>query len=159
MGGGREPHDPADIEAFVGAVTALVTVIRRGQARAFDTELIAVTQLLADGRSRPPSEIADALGAPRSSITRRIQALQRTGRVEIHRDPEDGRSYRVAITPAGRRELRELVARGLDLFARWVSDWTTEEVRAYTALTRRLVPDPEPLAGPRPTAWWRESAP
>ena len=36
-----------DVEEFTGAVMALVEVIRRGQSRAFNTEHVAVMQLLA----------------------------------------------------------------------------------------------------------------
>lgn len=91
-------HERVDVEEFAGAVMALVNLIRRGQAKAFDTELVAVMQLLGDGRALLPSEIADVLGSPRSSVTRRIQALEGTGKIEIRPDPDDGRSYRVAVS-------------------------------------------------------------
>ncbi|WP_232794160.1 MULTISPECIES: MarR family winged helix-turn-helix transcriptional regulator [Pseudofrankia] len=150
-------HERTDIEEFSGAVMALVNLIRRGQARAFDTELVAVMQLLADGRALPPSEIAEALSSPRPSVTRRIQALEAAGKIEIHPDPDDRRSYRVALSAAGQAELDDLAAKGMKLFATWVSAWTPAEVRTFSALARRLtdgaVTPPAPARG---NAWWRE---
>jgi DNA-binding MarR family transcriptional regulator len=147
-----------DVEEFTGAVMALVEVIRRGQSRAFNTEQVAVMQLLAAGDPLPPSEIAAALGVPRSSITRRIQELQRTGKVEIRPSASDGRSYRVRLTPAGRAELDALAAKGRDLFAAWISGWTSEEISTFTALARRLTGLPHPAPNrDRHGAWWKAS--
>ncbi len=153
-------HEEVDVEELAGAVMALVNLIRRGQARAFDTELVAVMQLLGDGRALPPSEIADALGSPRSSVTRRIQALEVTGKIEIRPDPGDGRSYRVALSAAGQAELDSLASKGLKLFAAWVTDWTPSEVRTFSALARRLTDGAVmPSAPTRGNAWWREQQP
>ena len=147
-----------DVEEFTGAVMALVEVIRRGQSRAFNTEQVAVMQLLAGSDALPPSEIAAALGVPRSSITRRIQELQRTGKAEIEPSDSDGRSYRVRLTRAGRAELDGLEAKGRDLFAAWISDWTSEEIHTFTALARRLTGLPSPAPEPeRRGAWWKAS--
>ena len=147
-----------DVEEFTGAVMALVEVIRRGQSRAFNTEQVAVMQLLTASDALLPSEIAATLGVPRSSITRRIQELQRTGKVDIEPSVSDGRSYRVRLTRAGRAELDALEAKGRDLFAAWISDWTSEEVRTFTALARRLTGLPRPApARERHGAWWKAS--
>ncbi len=136
---------------------ALVNLIRRGQARAFGTELVAVMELLGDGRVLAPSEIADALSSPRSSVTRRLQTLEAAEKIEIRPNPGDARSYRVALSPTGQAELDDLVAKGLELFAAWVTDWTPAEVRTFSALARRLtdgvVVPPAPARG---NAWWRE---
>ena len=146
-----------EIEEFTGAVMALVEVIRRGQSRAFNTEQVAVMQLLAGGDALLPSEIAAALDVPRSSITRRIQELQRTGKAEIQPSVSDGRSYRVRLTPAGRAELDALAAKGRDLFAAWISGWSSEEIRTFSALARRLTGLPRPApARERHGAWWKD---
>ena len=149
------PSD-CDVEEFTGAVMALVEVIRRGQSRAFSTEHVAVMQLLAGSDALPPSEIAAALGVPRSSITRRIQELQRTGKAEIEPSISDGRSYRVRLTPAGRAELDALEAKGRELFATWIRDWNSDEIRTFAALARRLTGLPRPApARERHGAWWK----
>jgi DNA-binding MarR family transcriptional regulator len=147
-----------EVEEFTGAVMALVEVIRRGQSRAFNAEQVAVMQLLAGGDALLPSEIAAKLSVPRSSITRRIQELQRTGKAEIEPSVSDGRSYRVRLTRAGHAELDALAAKGRDLFTTWISDWSSEEIRTFAALARRLtgLPSPAP-ARERHGAWWKAS--
>ena len=147
-----------DVEEFTGAVMALVEVIRRGQSRAFNTEHVAVMQLLAARGALLPSQIAAALRVPRSSITRRVQELQRTGKAEIEPSVSDGRSYRVRLTPAGRGELDTLEAKGRELFATWIRDWNSEEIRTFAALARRLTGLPHPApARERNGAWWKAS--
>jgi DNA-binding MarR family transcriptional regulator len=147
-----------DVEEFTGAVMALVEVIRRGQSRAFNTEQVAVMQLLAGSDALLPSEIAAALDVPRSSITRRIQELQRAGKVDIEPSVSDGRSYRVRLTQTGRAELDALAAKGRDLFAMWISDWSSEEIRTFTALARRLTDQPRTArAQERQGVWWKAS--
>ena len=146
-----------DVEEFAGAVMALVEVIRRGQSRAFNTEHVAVMQLLAGGGALPPSEIAAELEVPRSSVSRRIQELRQDGKVEIEPTAADGRSYLVRLAPAGRAELDALAAKGRGLFATWISGWTDEEISTFTTLARRLTSAPRPApARERRGAWWKE---
>jgi DNA-binding MarR family transcriptional regulator len=54
-----------------------------------------------------PSELADRERIRRPTATRVIAVLEEAGLVARTRDPADGRSYLVALTPAG----RELLAR------------------------------------------------
>lgn len=137
---------------------ALVGVIRRGQSRAFNTEQVAVMQLLADGDALLPSEIAARLSTPRSSVSRRIQELQRADKVEIEPSASDGRSYRVRLAQAGHAELEQLAAKGRKLFAAWISDWSDEEIRTFTALALRLTGPPLAAhAQRRQGAWWKTS--
>ena len=137
----------------------LVDVIQKGLSRAFNTELVAVMRLLANGESRSPSQIAAALAVPRSSVTGRIQELQHAGQIEIEPDPADGRSYRVRLTLAGQTEIDALILQGRQVFAGWVSDWTSEEIRTFSALARRLtIASPQPSREPaQRTAWWKGS--
>jgi len=150
------PSD-SEVEEFTGAVMALVEVIRRGQARAFNPEVVAVMQLLDSAGSLLPSEIAATLGVPRSSVTRRIQELQSARKIAIEPDPSDGRSYRVSLTQAGRAELDALAAKGHELFATWISGWSSEEIRTFSALARRLTGfSATAPARERHGAWWKD---
>jgi DNA-binding MarR family transcriptional regulator len=54
-----------------------------------------------------PSELADREQVKRPTVTRVVARLEEAGLVGRTRDPHDGRSSLVAVTPAG----RELVAR------------------------------------------------
>jgi hypothetical protein len=73
-----------EVEEFTGAVMALVEVIRRGQSRAFNTEQVAMMQLLAASdallpvrRSPAASRSSSAPAGSRSS--RPSQTAGRTG--------------------------------------------------------------------------------
>lgn len=138
----------------------LVNQVRRGQAKAFNPELVAVLGALATQGAMTPSELADALPAPASSVSRRLKSLNGLGWVGIAHGVEDRRSYRVTLSPAGRAELDRLTQQGLEVFAELVKDWSVHDVRTYVALTRRLTnaqppPDP-PVTRARP--WWKETS-
>jgi DNA-binding MarR family transcriptional regulator len=147
-----------EVAEFAGALMALVNIIKRGQATAFDAELGAVLELLLRHGSLPPNRIAEELGVPRSSVTRRVKALREAGKVLIRPDPGDARSYHVQLSAAGQDEMDQLVEQGLDRFAVWLNGWTPDEVRTFTALARRLTGEPDrPPEPPRKGAWWRHT--
>jgi DNA-binding MarR family transcriptional regulator len=148
-----ERHDVAE---FVGTLTDLVNIIKQRQPKAVDAELAAVTELVYRRGSLTPNQIAAELGAPRSSVTRRVKKLLDAGTVLIRPDPADARSYQVQPTAAGQDEMNERVEKDLDRYADWLDGWTADEVRTFTALARRLAGEPQrPPEPPRKGAWWR----
>jgi DNA-binding MarR family transcriptional regulator len=150
------PVEREEVAEFAGALMALVDIVKRGQAKAFDAELAAVTEVVYRHGSLTPNQIAAELGVPRSSVTRRVKALRKNGTVFIRPDPGDARSYHVQLSASGQDEMDRLVEEGLDRFAAWLTGWTPEEVRTFTALARRLAGEPSSQqAPPRKGAWWR----
>jgi DNA-binding MarR family transcriptional regulator len=85
-----------------------------------------------------PSEIADLQLVQPSLVTRQVRELEDAGYVQVSGDPADGRSWLVALTPAGRDEMRRLQQVGLDRFALFVADWEPGEVQALAALLDKL---------------------
>lgn len=62
----------------------------------------------ADGRARP-LELADAMGIPASSLSRRLDRLAEEGWILRHGDRDgDGRAVEVELTPPGRKLWREM---------------------------------------------------
>jgi DNA-binding MarR family transcriptional regulator len=55
----------------------------------------------------PMSELAARLYMERTTLTRNLKPLEDAGLVERPADPQDARVRLVAITPLGRRKLRE----------------------------------------------------
>jgi DNA-binding MarR family transcriptional regulator len=152
-------HRRRNVQELAGAVMALVQLINRGQARAFDVELAAVMQLLLREGLLTPSEIARELEVPRSSVTGRVKLLRESGKVEIRPDPDDGRSYLAGLTGAGEQEMNRLIDEGLEIFTTWTSDWSDEEIETFTRLTRRLLgqaPPPPAAAHSRRDPWWKQ---
>jgi DNA-binding MarR family transcriptional regulator len=66
-----------------------------------------ISALLTVRRHGPltPSDLADHERVKRPTATRFIACLEHAGLVDRTADPEDGRSYRVAVTPRGRELL------------------------------------------------------
>ncbi|GAB3404226.1 MarR family winged helix-turn-helix transcriptional regulator [Flindersiella endophytica] len=148
----------AEVAALAGAVMTLVNQVRRGQAKAFNPELVAVLEVLDARGELSPGELAEALPAPASSVSRRVRALGEQGWVEVTPSTADRRSYVVALSPAGRAELHRLRSDGLAVFAELVEDWSAEDVRTYVELTRRLASAKPPPDTPSTRAhpWWKE---
>jgi DNA-binding MarR family transcriptional regulator len=82
-----------------------------------------------------PSEIAERRGVHPSLVTRQVRQPEDGG---CGTDPADGRSCLLTLTPEGIDELHRLVEVGLDHVAGFVADWSSDEVRALTALLTRL---------------------
>ena len=85
-----------------------------------------------------PGEIAARQHVHQSLVTRQIRNLEDAGHVSVADDPNDGRSYLVALTPAGFDELDRLTKIGLQRFALFVSDWDPEQVRTLAELLEKL---------------------
>ena len=82
---------------------------------------------LADLGPCRPSDLAAALGVDASTITHRIQALERGGLVERVTDPADGRACIVRLSPDGEGALIRLRAARRALFERLLAGWDDRE--------------------------------
>jgi DNA-binding MarR family transcriptional regulator len=78
---GRSLRQRSDVELSPSLVSALVAVNRHGPIT--------------------PSELAEHERVKRPTATRFIACLEHGGLVSRTADPDDGRSYRVAVTPPG----------------------------------------------------------
>ncbi len=83
---GRSLRQRSGVELSPSLVSALLTVRRHGPLT--------------------PSDLADHERVRRPTATRFIACLEHGGLVDRTADPEDGRSYRVAVTPQGAELLR-----------------------------------------------------
>ncbi|MFZ6762534.1 MarR family winged helix-turn-helix transcriptional regulator [Pseudoroseomonas sp. WGS1072] len=88
----------------------------RALARRFDEALrpLGLTNgqfslLMSLNRPEPPSmrPVAELLGMDRTTLTASLKPLERRGLVWVEPDPEDRRSRRLHLTPAGRAVLAE----------------------------------------------------
>jgi len=78
---GRSLRNRSGVELSPSLISALLTVRRHGPLT--------------------PSELADHERVKRPTATRFIACLEHGGLVDRAADPDDGRSYRVAVTPLG----------------------------------------------------------
>ena len=108
----------AGIAIEVGAYWALVRIDDLGECR--------------------PSELATSLGVDASTITHRLQALERDGYIERLTDPADGRACQVRLSSEGAAALAELRAARRALFEHLLAGWEEREQADLVAAAGRL---------------------
>jgi DNA-binding MarR family transcriptional regulator len=123
---------------MVVALFTLIAGTERARRQKKAAAALDLLQVIAAGEAMRPSDIADQRLVHRSLVTRQLRELEDAGYVQFAADPQDGRSWLVALTPAGCDEMRRLREIGLDRFAMFVADWQPGEVQQLTALLERL---------------------
>ncbi len=105
--------------------------------------------LIAVARRGPltPSELADGERVKRPTATRFVHCLERAGLVSREPDPEDGRSYRVAVTPTGAGLLASAAYRKDAYLARGLRALEPDELETLeraAAILERLLEEENP---------------
>ena len=67
-----------------------------------DADEFAIYSVLASGTAMTPSELADWMAAPPTTVSSYVKRFERRGHVRRVPNPEDRRSYRVELTATGR---------------------------------------------------------
>jgi DNA-binding MarR family transcriptional regulator len=99
---------------------------------------INVLANLADGRSRSVGELASDTATKPTTLTSVLDRLERKGHVTRELDPADRRSFRVSLTPDGRRAARaSRVAMG-DVERTTLSAMTAADLAAFRAVASAL---------------------
>lgn len=75
-----------------------------------DGEEFAVYSMLATATTITPTELAQWMAAPATTVSSFIKRLEERGHVDRVPNPADHRSYRVRLTPEGRRVHRKAAA-------------------------------------------------
>jgi DNA-binding MarR family transcriptional regulator len=137
-----EQHPP--IEALVRQLYGL-GMVRRQIGRHAMAELgsqgfTALAAIQVQGPLRV-SEVAEQLGIDLSVASRQIASLAREGYVERREDDRDRRAQLVAVTPAGRRALRESHRRMVSAFTQVLEGWDDDDVDSLTRGLERLRDD------------------
>ena len=122
--------------------------------------LLALT--LEHGRVRP-SEVAEELEVSPPSVTRYVHALRKEGQISVVADPDDGRSYLIEVTEAGREVVRQFRDGLVDIFCELLSDWSPKEVATLARLLGRLNEEMTVVSANRRSPrgaknWWREGS-
>lgn len=86
----------------------------------------------------PITSLAQTLQLDGSTVTRQVTALVAGGFVERRPNPADGRSSIVAVTPDGRREMREVERHRRRILQEMFSSWDESERQAVGEALRRL---------------------
>src|SRR5215213_3550160 len=102
-----------------------------------------VYSVLTSAESMTPSELARWVSAPATTVSSYIKRLEQRGHLQRTANPADGRSYVVALTPAGRRAHRAAGEAFLPVLARVTEALGPREqsVRRSLALLRTSLDD------------------
>lgn len=71
-----------------------------------DSDEFAVYSVLSAAPSITPTELARWMAAPPTTVSSYVKRFEARGHVDREPNPADGRSYRITLTPAGRRAHR-----------------------------------------------------
>ena len=93
-----------DVWLVSRATHALLDETLRGTG--LDADEFAVYSVLASTEHMTPTELARWMSAPPTTVSSYVKRLEQRGHVTKTPNPDDGRSYRLSLTPAGRRAHR-----------------------------------------------------
>jgi DNA-binding MarR family transcriptional regulator len=138
-------RDEAVIEVASRLRLAIARTARRLRQHSGSDLSAALTAALATVESRgplTPSELAEIEHVKRPTATRIVARLEGQGLVERTADPADGRSFLVAVTPAGATVIERLRKRKNAYLARRLRELDSADVaaleRAAEVLERML---------------------
>ncbi|MFF9215232.1 MarR family winged helix-turn-helix transcriptional regulator [Streptomyces viridosporus] len=77
------------------------------------------------------TDLAAHYALDKSTVSRQVAALERSGLVERRTDPEDQRVQVVRLTQAGRRVLARVTESRRAAFAERLADWPEEDLRRF----------------------------
>ncbi|MBV9846782.1 MAG: MarR family transcriptional regulator [Kutzneria sp.] len=126
------------IGAILEPLFALSTGMSQVIADKSAVNRVAILQAIAHTARVRPSDIATALRVHQSQVTRQVQALEDENLVEVVRDDNDRRSYRITLTAAGQAEMRRLTDIGMAKWRRFLADWEEAEVDELGRLLSKL---------------------
>jgi DNA-binding MarR family transcriptional regulator len=128
----RRRADPAD------AVYGLLSAVVRGGSRDMGITSAATLATLNVTGPRRITDLAVIQGIAQPSMTVLVNALERSGFVERHRDPTDKRATLVAMTPAGADYLRRRREANRQVIAQLISKLPPDEAAALSAAVPAL---------------------
>jgi DNA-binding MarR family transcriptional regulator len=82
--------------------------------------------------------LARELHLDSSTVTRQVSALESSGLVTRHVDPNDGRSWLIDVTPPGRKAMRAIERGRHQAIDSMLGDWTSKEVQDLARMITKL---------------------
>jgi DNA-binding MarR family transcriptional regulator len=98
-------------------------------------------KLAAKGEPLRVTDLAELLGVDTPTVTRKVQQLERDGMVGRQSDPDDGRSSRIRLTPAGRRTIERVRRARRAWLDRLLQGWHDDDLSRLADLLGRFAED------------------
>lgn len=106
--------------------------------RTIDGTGYAVLRRLSENGPLRLTTLAHLVGLDTSTVSRQVASLTADGLVERQRDPDDGRAYLLAPTPAGRDQLEQARDARCAVLRRLLGGWGADDRAALAELLVRL---------------------
>jgi DNA-binding MarR family transcriptional regulator len=142
---GQDPQALSDLEHEVARflrryrAAASLVAAELDPVLDFSGYLLAVAIAEGDrGDGVRATDLAEAFGVHKSTISRGLAQLEQVGLVERLRDEQDRRARRVHLTGDGSRRLWEVRQRRWDHFNAVISAWDPDDTRTLALLLGRL---------------------
>ena len=112
----QDAESPLDIAPGLGNVLFDVWLVSRAvhalvddaiRPTGLDADEYAIYSVLASGDPMTPTQLARWMAAPPTTVSSYLKRFERRGHMERVTNPDDGRSHRVRLTPAGRQAHRQ----------------------------------------------------
>jgi DNA-binding MarR family transcriptional regulator len=104
-----------------------------------DTASIPLLGVLEEQGERRLSDIAEAIERDLSTVSRQARHLESLGLVVRRPDGDDGRAFRISLTPAGKDSLHRVRTRRAAMLGEVFHDWPEEEREELLRLLDRLL--------------------
>jgi DNA-binding MarR family transcriptional regulator len=131
-------------------LVALYGVMRRLKPRTSDGRLdpssvfvLHQVQSQVQSEETPPrlSELARCMSLDASTVSRHVRQLETAGYVTRTGDPQDGRAYRVQLTPSGRELLDTAMRKRVAIVDAALGGWSERDRTQLITLVTRLAED------------------
>ncbi|MFF3615270.1 MarR family winged helix-turn-helix transcriptional regulator [Streptomyces sp. NPDC002580] len=151
--GGAGTADGATAEAAVETIQREMTVFaRRARASAGrlhpELSLVSYTLLghLEEADGCRATDLAAHYSLDKSTVSRQVSALERSGWIERRTDPEDHRVQVLHLTEAGREILAQVTRSRRTAFRERLTGWSAEDLARFASyLLRYNATDPDPV--------------
>ena len=100
-------------------------------------------KLSAQGDSLRVTDLAEILGVDTPTVTRKVQQLERDGMVVRQTDPDDRRSSRIRLTPAGRRTIERVRRARRSWLEQLLQEWGDDDLSDLADLLSRFAEELE----------------
>lgn len=107
----KSPREPDEVGTGIGNVLFDTWLVSRAvhaliddaiEASGLDADEFAIYSTLASGNGVTPTELAQWMAAPSTTVSSYVKRFERRGHVERVPNPDDRRSYRLQLTATGR---------------------------------------------------------
>lgn len=107
---GGAPPDNVLFSVWLVARSASALLDQTLEPSGLTADEYAIYSLLAKDRAKTPSELARWMAAPATTVSSHVKRFEARGHVDRVPNPDDGRSYLLRLTAAGRRVHRRAAA-------------------------------------------------